>query len=140
MKGEEVPFCIGAEKTKYLIRGLILVLLVFLNTASKADSIPEIVAKTKPAIIEIVTADAKGTPKALGTGFFISPDGLVVTNQHVIEGVNSITAVNNNGATYLFERVVAQPTGVDLVVLKFMPLMFHSSSLVNPQVRSRGKR
>jgi S1-C subfamily serine protease len=97
-----------SQMTKYLSHGLILVLLVFLKTSLKADSIPEIVAKAKPAIVEIVTTDAKGAPKALGTGFFISPDGLVVTNQHVIEGANSITGVNNNGAMYLFERIVAQ--------------------------------
>jgi S1-C subfamily serine protease len=84
-----------------------------------AYSIPEIVAKAKPAVVEIVTRDASGTPKALATGFFVSPDGLVVTNQHVIEGADSITAVGNNGTIFLFERVVAQPAGEDLVVLKF---------------------
>src|SRR6516162_1004389 len=105
--------------TKFLNRALILVLLIFSTTPLRADSIPEIVAKAKPAVVEIVAADATGTPKALGTGFFISPDGLVVTNRHVIEGANSITAVNNNGAMFLFERVVAQPVGVDLAVLKF---------------------
>jgi hypothetical protein len=46
----------------------------------KADSIPEIVAKAKPAIVEIVSSDATGKPKALGTAFFISTHGLVVTN------------------------------------------------------------
>jgi tetratricopeptide (TPR) repeat protein len=66
--------------TKYLSRGLILALLVFLKTPSKADSIPEIVATTEPAIVEIVTTDSTGAPKALGTGFFISPDGLVVAS------------------------------------------------------------
>jgi S1-C subfamily serine protease len=111
MKSERVSFCIGAEMTKYLTRGLILILLVFLQTPLKADSIPEIVVKAKPAIVEIVTTDTKGTPTTLGTGFFISADGLVVTNQHVVEGANSITAVNNNGAIFLFERVVAQPAG-----------------------------
>jgi hypothetical protein len=62
--------------------GLILVLLGSLNAPSRADSIPNIVTKAKSAIVEIVTADAKGTPKTLGSGFFISPNGLVATNQH----------------------------------------------------------
>jgi S1-C subfamily serine protease len=105
--------------TKFLRRTLILVLLVFLTTPLRADSIPEIVAKAKPAVVEIVTRDATGAPKALGTGFFISPDGLVVTNQHVIERADSITAVGDNKTIFNFERVVAQPAGVDLVVLKF---------------------
>jgi hypothetical protein len=98
---------------------LILASLLLMTTPLRADSIPEIVAKAKPAIVEIVIRDATGTPKKLGTGFFISPDGLVLTNQHVIEGADSITAVSNNGAIFLFEHVAAQPAGVDLVVLKF---------------------
>jgi tetratricopeptide (TPR) repeat protein len=87
--------------------------------AARADTIPEIVAKTKPAVVEIVTTDDKGSTNRLGTGFFISPDGQVVTNQHVAEGAASIAAINNNGAVFVFERVVAQPAGVDLAILKF---------------------
>jgi S1-C subfamily serine protease len=105
--------------TKYLTPSLFLALLLVLKTPLRAESIPEIVAKAKPAIVEIVTTDAKGTPKTQGTGFFVSPDGLVVTNRHVIEGANSITAVSNTGAMFLFERVVSQPPGADIAVLKF---------------------
>jgi tetratricopeptide (TPR) repeat protein len=86
---------------------------------TRADTIPEIVAKAKPAVVEIVTIDQKGSPNRLGTGFFISPDGQVVTNQHVVESAASIAAINNNGAMFQFERVVAQPAGVDLAILKF---------------------
>jgi S1-C subfamily serine protease len=85
----------------------------------QASSIPEIVAKTKPAVVEIVAMDEKGTPTTLGTGFFISSDGLVVTNFHVVKDATSLSAVNNNGAIFLFERVVTEPTGVDLAILKF---------------------
>ena len=41
------------------------------------------------------------------------------TNQHVIAGAASIAAINSNGAIFLFERVVAEPSGVDLAILKF---------------------
>jgi S1-C subfamily serine protease len=75
----------------------------------QAYSIPEIVAKTKPAVVEIVAMDQNGTPTTFGTGFFISSDGLVVTNFHVIKDATSLSAVNNNGAIFLFERVVAKP-------------------------------
>src|SRR5271157_5169359 len=105
--------------TKYLSRALIVVLLVFLKMPLRADSITEIVAKAKPAIVEIVVTDATGAPKTLGTGFFVSPDGLVVTNFHVVQGASSIAAINNNGAVFLFKKTVAQPPGVDLAILKF---------------------
>jgi S1-C subfamily serine protease len=64
---------------------------------------PRYRCQTKPAIFEIVAMDATGAPKTLGTGFFVSPDDLAVTNQHVVEGATSISAVNNNGAIFLFE-------------------------------------
>ena len=50
------------QMTKYLSRGLILVLLVFLKTPLKADSIPDIVAHSKPAIIEVIAFDDQDRP------------------------------------------------------------------------------
>ena len=59
--------------TKYLSRAMIVVLLVFLKMPLRADSIPEIVAKAKPAIVEIVVKDATGAPKMLGTLPTVTP-------------------------------------------------------------------
>src|SRR6516162_10034724 len=98
---------------------LILALLLLSNQFLQADSIPEIVERTKSAIVEIVSMDTQGPPRKLGTGFFVSSDGLVVTNFHVIRSAASLAVVNNNGALFLFEKIVAQPTGVDLAILKF---------------------
>ena len=50
--------------TKNLSRSLILSLLVFSTTTPlKADSITEIVAKAKEAVVEIVTRDATARQK-----------------------------------------------------------------------------
>ena len=119
-RGESVQFYhFRREATHYFHTVLIFALLLLSNLHLQAYSIPEIVAKTKPAVLEIVAMDQNGSSTTLGTGFFISSDGLVVTNFHVIKGGATIAAVNDNGAVFLFERVVAQPVGIDLVVLKF---------------------
>jgi S1-C subfamily serine protease len=86
---------------------------------SRADSIPQLVAKTKPATVQILALDENWSQIKSGTGFFVSPDGLIVTNYHVIQGAAHLTARTNEGATFQFERVVAQPQGVDLAILKF---------------------
>jgi S1-C subfamily serine protease len=92
---------------------------LLLKMPLRADSIPEIVAKAKPAIVEIVAIDAAGAPMKFGTGFFISRDGLAVTNFHVIDGAASLKAVGTDGSIFAFQRLVAQGTGVDLALLQF---------------------
>jgi serine protease Do len=120
LRGESVQFYhFRRETTHYFRTRFIFALLLLSNLHLQAYSIPEIVAKTKPAVVEIVAIDEKGSTTRLGTGFFISPDGQAVTNRHVIEGAASVAAVNNNGAIFLFDRMVAQPAGVDLAILKF---------------------
>jgi FKBP-type peptidyl-prolyl cis-trans isomerase len=86
---------------------------------SRADTIPEIVRRAKPAVVEIVALNEKGSPTKLGTGFFISADGLVVTNCHVIQGANSLAAFDNHGALFGLERILACSADPDLAVLKF---------------------
>jgi hypothetical protein len=70
-------------------------------------SIPEIVGVAKPAIVKIITLDAEGHAIKGGTGFFISADGLVATNYHVIEGAKQIQIVCQglDGADYHIEYI-----------------------------------
>ena len=55
--------------------------------------------------------------QASGSGFFISPDGYIVTNNHVIDGAESIKVVLTD-KTELKATVVGHDEGTDLAVLK----------------------
>ncbi len=74
-----------------------------------ADTIPEIVAKAKSAVVQIITLDQNRQPFKTGTGFFVSGDGYLLTNNHVIDGGSYFTARTSSGATYTFESVVSGP-------------------------------
>ena len=54
---------------------------------------------------------------SLGSGVIVSPDGVVVTNNHVIEGMTEIKVVLNDRREYEAELVLADPQ-TDLAVLR----------------------
>lgn len=54
---------------------------------------------------------------SLGSGFVISPDGLIVTNNHVIENADEINAVFSDGRT-LRAELIGTDEATDIAVLK----------------------
>jgi S1-C subfamily serine protease len=61
----------------------------------------QIVNKVEPGVVVIDTTQQYSSEAAAGTGMVINPSGLVLTNNHVIEGATSITAtVVATGKTY----------------------------------------
>ena len=54
---------------------------------------------------------------ALGSGFIISDDGLIVTNNHVIEGAEEITVFLPNEKEFI-ATIIGRDTKTDLAVLK----------------------
>jgi serine protease Do len=57
---------------------------------------------------------------AIGSGFVISEDGFIVTNNHVIEGGSNIEVNLNNGLKYK-AKIVAIDKKTDLALLKINP-------------------
>jgi S1-C subfamily serine protease/Flp pilus assembly protein TadD len=75
-------------------------------------------AHTSPAVVRIEVRDAQLKVVGHGSGFFVSADGLVVTNQHVIDGANFATVETSDGTTMFVEGVAAVNKPQDLALLK----------------------
>lgn len=73
---------------------------------------PDLIEKIKPSIVVI------HTDKAVGSGFVIDDDGLIVTNYHVIEDASKATATFFNGTTVEIAGYVAVDKGCDLAILR----------------------
>ncbi len=84
------------------------------STASPSTSAGEqaIVNKVEPGLVIINTTLQYNSEQAGGTGMVINPDGLVLTNNHVIEDSTSITATDvANGHSYQAKVVGYDVTG-----------------------------
>lgn len=90
----------------------------------KAMSITDISKVGKPSVVAISTersvninAYFRIPMPVSGSGFFISEDGYIATNNHVIEGSNSIKVHTDSGDLYDAEVIGADPQS-DLAVIK----------------------
>ena len=67
----------------------------------------------------------KGTPErkvaSLGSGFVLDPSGLIVTNNHVIEGADEIIINFVDGTKLKVEKVVGRDPKTDIALLKVTP-------------------
>ncbi len=61
---------------------------------------------------------SRGQASSTGSGVIVSQDGYIVTNNHVIQGANSITVVLNKPKKEYIAKVVGTDPSSDLAVLK----------------------
>jgi branched-chain amino acid transport system substrate-binding protein len=99
---------------------LFLLLLAGLDVqGASALSLPQIYRQTAPAVVLIQLVDRSGNAAALGSGFVVSPSGVIVTNHHVIEpkpGLRLVVKVQS-GDTYDEVWVIHDDTRRDFAVL-----------------------
>lgn len=99
---------------------LVLSLLVIATLSAHAQNerLPDLIRRVKPAVVSVITYDAKGEVQVTGSGFFIRP-GQVVTNIHVIDGAHhaEIRTLDGKGRTYPVNGILSLDDEGDLAVL-----------------------
>ena len=92
-------------------------------TAAKVDqskvgntSVAKAAAVITPSVVTIDAKDTNG--EAIGTGIIITPDGEVVTNNHVVEGSTSVNVVLNGETEPRKAKVLATDPANDLGLIK----------------------
>ena len=83
----------------------------------KPLDLPALAQKARPAGVLIVGYDAGGKVIKTGSGFFVSADGRLVTNCHVIEGIVNATAKLESGAIYNIDGVLASSSALVHIIL-----------------------
>ena len=78
----------------------------------------DVYEKVAPSMVRIESYDKSGKRYALGSGFFISGDGKIATNFHVINSAYSIKAITYAGTSYDVIKVVGYDPDKDVAILK----------------------
>jgi putative serine protease PepD len=107
----------------------------------RTDSIEQVAAKVLPSVVQLQTD--LGDQTDLGSGIVLTPDGLIMTNAHVVSAAQQGTAADPGGARTLvtladgrtvpFAVVAADPTS-DIAVVRaegtsgLTPIAFGSSA------------
>ena len=104
--------------------GPVIAALANCVTRVKADGLSKAGDFTKGATKPAATADKQGTPPATksvraksGTGFVVSANGHIVTNNHVIDGCSDLKG-NLTGEAAMVLRVVSSDANNDLALLQ----------------------
>lgn len=88
-------------------------------------SVESVVEKVSPAVVRITSTQEVLDPfflqiipqEGLGSGVIISSDGLIITNNHVIENANKIEVTLSSGETYKGRIIGTDPVS-DIAILK----------------------
>jgi len=77
------------------------------NQTKALPSIADVVALVKPSVVAITTEvvgrdffNRPFTQEGAGSGWIIDEDGIIVTNNHVVEGAQTITVTLDDGRTF----------------------------------------
>ena len=95
------------------------------QSASVLPSIADVVAVVKPSVVAIDTETTfqifrrSFTQQGAGSGWIINGNGIIVTNNHVIAGAQTITITLADGRTFTVDpNTVASDSSNDLAVIK----------------------
>jgi serine protease Do len=112
------PIAVMSHAAKASV-GLCLALLVATSSTVRAENeLSALAERTNPAVVLLTVEDATGKKMGTGTGFFVSKDGRLVTNHHVIEGAAGITATLSDGTKRKIQGSLADDEENDIAILK----------------------
>jgi parallel beta-helix repeat protein len=72
--------------------------------------------RAQSSVVKVIALTSGG--ESSGTGFAVAADGIIATNQHVIEGATKIFVSLSDGKRYEVSRIVAQDRRLDLAILQ----------------------
>lgn len=81
-------------------------------------SLKDLVAPVQKSVVTVINYDVKGKVSSIGSGFFISKSGVLLTNFHVMEGAYKAEIKTLDGKQYPVSTVLAKSQLIDLIKVR----------------------
>ena len=91
--------------------------VVNIATSQRVEGVEDLPRFPPGSPMERLNSDGQAQVTSLGSGFIVSADGVVVTNNHVIEAADAIEVILQNGQRYE-ATVVGRDPATDIAVLR----------------------
>jgi S1-C subfamily serine protease len=100
----------------------------------------DVVERVGPAVVRLDTRTSdERRPGGTGSGVIVAPDGLVLTNSHVVDGVARVNVTTVDGRT-LTARAVGDDPDTDLALVRIdAPMTLPAARLGNSKLLRRGQ-
>ncbi len=133
------------QTVNLIVAGLVLLLAPPVFAHPAPDGFAQLAARLSPSVVNISTSQKvegdlplfpEGSPlerfndtfgpngprteNSLGSGFVIDPNGIIITNDHVIKGADQIDVTFPDGTT-LNAQIIGRDAATDLAVLRVEP-------------------
>ncbi|WP_164008803.1 S1C family serine protease [Pyxidicoccus trucidator] len=96
----------------------LLCLALLISAPARAEDTSAFAARVKPSIVQLEVLGPSGQLVGSGTGFFISEDGLIATNEHVIDGAFEMRARLPDDSTRKVLGFLARSPERDVALVK----------------------
>jgi serine protease Do len=91
--------------------------VVNIATSQRVEGVDDLPRFPRGSPLERFNPDGQAQITSLGSGFIVSADGVVITNNHVIESADAIEVILQNGQRY-DATVVGRDPATDIAVLR----------------------
>ena len=104
-------------KRKYMLSMILLFLITF-PLEIFALTITDIYEKYNPAVVQIISSSKDSNKIKYGSGFIVKPNGVIVTNLHVIKNSTSIKIKLISEAWFGVTGIIGIDEEMDIAILK----------------------
>jgi len=102
----------------FIIALLLFFIFNIANALAEENQLKGVIKRVMPATVLVVTYDEKGQPLLQGSGFFVSENGEVITNYHVMNGAVTAGIKTSDGSIYKITGIIAEDLAADLLKMQ----------------------